>query len=83
MKATTRDSCREMFSKLGILTIYSQYIFSTLMFVVRHKDIFTVNVELHKINTQQKLDLHIPSANLIKVQKWVYYSGVTLFNSAV
>jgi hypothetical protein len=83
MKAKARDSCREMFSKLGILTLCSQYIFSTLMFVIRRKDIFTVNVELHKINTQQKLDLHVPSANLTKVQKGVYYSGVTLFNSAV
>ena len=43
MKAKARDSCREMFGKLGILTLYSQYIFSTLMFVIRHKDIFTVN----------------------------------------
>jgi hypothetical protein len=80
MKAKARDSCTEMFSKLGILTLYS-HIFSTLMFVVRHKDIFTVNAELHKINTQQKRDLHIPSVNLTKVQKGVYYSGVTLFNS--
>jgi hypothetical protein len=31
------------------------------MFVVRPKDTFTVSVELHKINTRQKLDLHIPS----------------------
>ena len=81
MKAKARDSCREMFRELGILTLYSQYIFSTLMFVVRHKDIFTVNNELHKINTRHKLDLHVPLANLTKVQKGVYYSGVTLFNS--
>ena len=80
MKAKARDSCREMFSKLGILTLYSQYIFSTLMFVVKHKDIFTINVELHKINTRQKLDLHVPSVSLTKVQKGVYYSGITLFN---
>jgi hypothetical protein len=81
MKAKARDSCRAMFSKLGILTLYSQYIFSTLMFVVKHKDIFTFNVELHKINTRHKLDLHVPSVNLTEVQKGVYYSGITLFNS--
>jgi hypothetical protein len=34
MKAKPKDSCRELFKKLGILTLYSQYIFSTLMFVV-------------------------------------------------
>ena len=72
VKAKARDSCRAMFSKLGILTLYSQYIFSTL-FVVKHKDTFTFNVELHKINTRHKLDLHVPSVNLTKVQKGVYY----------
>jgi len=51
------------------------------MFVVKHKNIFTFNIELHKINTCHKLDLHVPSANLTKVQKGVYYSGVTLFNA--
>jgi len=81
MKAKARDSCRPMFSKLGIFTFYSQYIFSILTFVVKHEDIFTLNIELHKINTRHKLDLHVPSVNLTKVQKGVYYSGVTLFNS--
>jgi len=27
------------------------------------------------------LNLHVPSLNLTKVQKGVYYSGITLFNS--
>jgi len=69
-----------MFSELGILTVYSQYIFSTLKSVVQHKDIFTVNVELHTISTGHKRDLHVPSVNLTKVQKGVYYSGIILFN---
>ena len=43
------------------------------MFVVKHKVMFTFNIELHKQNTQHKLDLH--------VQKGIYYSGVTLFNA--
>jgi len=61
IKAKARDSCRAMFSTLGILTFYSQYIFSILMFIVKHKDIFTFNSELHSINTHHKLDLHVPS----------------------
>jgi hypothetical protein len=51
------------------------------MFVVKHKDIFTFNAELYKINTHHNLDLHVPSVNLTKVQKGVSYSGITLFNS--
>ena len=69
MKPKARDSCHTMFSKLGILTFYFQYIFSTLMFVVKHQDIYTFNAELHKINTGHKWDLHVPSVNLTKVQK--------------
>jgi hypothetical protein len=46
------------------------------MFVVKHKDIFTMNTELNKINTCQKLDFCVPSVSLTKVQK-----GITLFKS--
>jgi hypothetical protein len=81
MKAKAKNSCMEMFSKLVILTLYSQYIFSTLMFVLKHKDIFTVNIELHKRKTRQELDFHMPSVSLTKIRKGVYYSGITLFNS--
>jgi hypothetical protein len=81
MRAKARDSCREMFSKLGILTQYSQYILSTLMFLVKHKDLFMANTKIHEINTRQKSDFHVPLLSLTKVQKGEYYSGITLFNS--
>jgi hypothetical protein len=51
------------------------------MFVVKHKDIFTFNIELHKINTHHKMDLHVLSVNLKKKKKGVCYSCITLFNS--
>jgi len=51
------------------------------MLILKHKDIFTFNIELHKINTCHKLDLHVASVNLTKVKKGVDYSGITLFNS--
>ena len=51
------------------------------MFVVRHVEIFPINGELNTINTHHKMDLQVPSVNLSKVQKGVYYSGVKLFNS--
>jgi hypothetical protein len=38
-------------------------------------------MELHEINTREKSDLHVPLVSLTKVQKGVYYSGVTIFNS--
>jgi len=80
MHARTNESCRTMFCRLGILILYSQYIFSTIMFVVKNRQIFTSNASIHNIDTRRKLDLHIPSVKLTKVQKGVYYSGIILFN---
>ena len=35
-----RDSCRELFKKLEILPLYSQYIFSISIFVIKNKHLF-------------------------------------------
>jgi hypothetical protein len=51
------------------------------MFVVKHKDLFKVNTEVHEINTRHKLDFHVPSERLTRIQKGLYYSGITLFNA--
>jgi hypothetical protein len=50
-------------------TVQTYYIFSFLMFVVKHKDLFTINMEFHKINTCQKSDFHIPLVSLLKFKK--------------
>jgi hypothetical protein len=71
----------ELFSKLEILTLYSQYTFSTLVSVVKHEGLFALSLEFHSINTHHKLELHVPLVNLSKVQKGVHYSGIKLFNS--
>jgi hypothetical protein len=55
--------------------------FSTLVFVVKDKGLFALNIEFHSINTHHKLHLHVPIVNLSKVQKGVYYSSIKLFNS--
>ena len=76
-----RDSCRELFKKLGILPLQSQYIFSLLMFVVKNKDSFKTNSDIHSFNKRFNHDLHIPVANLAVFQKGVGYSGTKAYNS--
>jgi hypothetical protein len=78
MKDKPKDSRKELFNNLGILTLYSQYIFPILMFVVKHKDLFALNMEFHNINTHNELDFHMPLVGLTKVQNRVYYSSITL-----
>ena len=45
-----RESCRESFKKLKILTLSSQYIFSLLLSVVNNRGCFVSNNEYHNIN---------------------------------
>jgi hypothetical protein len=55
MKASNRDSCRSLFF---LLLLYSQYIFSVSIFVVKNMDIFIPNSDIlvHSIHTRQGLD---------------------------
>jgi hypothetical protein len=64
-----RDSCRQLFKKLGILPFYSQYIFSLLLFVVRNMDLYITNQEIHGINTRYNRDLHFTTAKLTALQR--------------
>jgi hypothetical protein len=50
-KSRSRDSCRQLFKRLEILPLQSQYIFSVLLFLVKNKDLYTTNQEIHSIKT--------------------------------
>ena len=76
-----RDSCRELFKKLEILPLYSQYILSISMFVIKNKHLFRMNNQIHSIHTRFTTNLHPPTAHLTKFQKGVYYSAIKIFNN--
>ena len=67
-------SCRELFKKLNILPLQSQYIYSILLFIIKNKDQFPLNSHTHTINTRHNNNLHVPPANLTVYQSGVYYS---------
>jgi hypothetical protein len=76
-----RVSCRELFINLKILPLPSQYIYCLLQFVVKNRELFSTNNEIHSFRTRQHQNLHQPSANLTKYQNGVYYMGIKLYNS--
>jgi hypothetical protein len=80
MNGGNRESCRELFKKLNILPLHSQYILSLLLFVVKNINMFKLNSLVHSINTGHCSDLHLPSVHLTKVQKGAYHSGIKVFN---
>jgi len=80
MGCRNRNSCRKLFPNLEILPLPSQYILSLLLFMLRNKNQFQVNSEIHQINPRQHANLHQPSVNATKYQKGVHCIGVKVFN---
>ena len=79
-KSRNRDSCRQLFRRIEILPLQFQYIFSVLLllFVVKNKDLYITNLEIHNFTT--RLNINPPGCNLTVVQKGAHYSGIKLFN---
>jgi len=76
-----RVSCRNLFKKLQILPLTSQYLLSLLMFVVQNKNLFSTNIENHNIDTRQRNNFYLPQENLTIYQKGSYNSGIKIFNN--
>jgi len=74
------DSCHQLYKQLQILTLPGQYILPLLLFVIKNRDFFPLNSDIHDRNTRYNDNLHPPTTNLKLVQKGVFYSGIKIFN---
>jgi hypothetical protein len=72
-----RASCWELFKKLNILPLASEFLLSILSFLMNTEK-FQTNSDINSI--RYRYNLHVLNANLNKYQKGVYYSGIKLFN---
>jgi hypothetical protein len=79
MNASNRVLWRELFNKLNILPLHSQYILSLLSFVVKNKEQFISNSEVHSTNIRHRSNLYTPSTKLTKYQKAVYNLEIKIF----
>jgi hypothetical protein len=75
-----RDSCKEIFKNIQIITLFSQYIYSIILFIHNNKHLFTPNNEIHKYNTRNNNNLHSALTNLTKFNKAPYMLGIKVFN---
>jgi hypothetical protein len=62
------------------MTLYSQYIYSIILFTVNNRHLFTTNNEIHKYNTRNNKNLYPVLTNLTKYNKGPYTSGIKVFN---
>jgi len=65
---------------MEIMTLYSQYIFSLILFTVKNKHLFTSNRKIHKYITRNNSNLHLPTVNITKIYKGPYISCSKAFN---
>jgi len=76
-----RVLCKNLFKKLQILPLTSQYILYLLMFVVQTKNFFLTDNENHNLDTRHRNNLYLPQANVTIYQKQAYYLGIQIFNN--
>jgi hypothetical protein len=65
---------------MEIMMLYSQYIYSLILYTVNNKHLFNTNNEIHKYTIRNNNNLHPPVANLSKFNKEGYISGVQVFS---
>jgi len=76
-----RSSCRNLFKKLNILPVPSQYILSLMLFIIENQQDFFTSAYVHGLDTRNKNHLYLPALSLTCVQKVVLYSGIKIFNN--
>jgi len=80
MTGSRPKTCKPLFQSLGILTITSQYILFLMKFLLQNQEKFTSSIEVHNINTRNKLKLCKPISNHTLYQRGVYYMNIRSFN---
>jgi len=69
------------YRRLEILPFVSQYILLLTLFVVKNKNLFTLNLENHTKGTRQFNNFYQPITNLTVYQQGVHYMGIRIFNN--
>ena len=75
-----RVSCRNLFRRLEILSFASQYILLLMLFVVKNKNLLTLNSENYTKSTRHFNNFYQPITIFTVYQRGVHYMGIKIFN---
>lgn len=76
-----RESCRNVFKTLGILTVVALYILELCVSIYKRKHQFVQNRDVHNFNTRQKDRFHIGHSRLNVCKNSPNSRGIQIFNS--
>jgi hypothetical protein len=74
-----RNSCKNLFKRLEILTLAYECMFILMTFIAKKQDMFPTNSRIHTVITKNKNQDQLPNSSCF--QKSAYYAGIKIFNS--
>jgi hypothetical protein len=77
----SNDSCRQLFRKLNILPLPSQYIFQLILFIVNNRDLSNVLPEFRSLKIRQNYNPYPLSSNMSIYQRRPYNFGLNIFDN--
>lgn len=75
-----RDSCREHFKKLRIMTLVNLYLFRVSIIIFRNKTSLIKHSDNHNYDTRQNNLYLLPQYNYNVTRKSTFYNGIKIFN---
>lgn len=75
-----RESLRNKFKEINIMTVPCQYLYENLMYVRKNINLFKKNSDNHDVNTRNKDKLAVPTIRLTKVSKSFKGQCVRFYN---
>lgn len=75
-----REPCKPIFTRLGIPTVYSQYVINSLTYIQEHIDDFPVRAVTHSHNTRNATQLDPPRCRLAKSKNSFPCRAIYLYN---
>lgn len=79
-KLKQAETCKKVFIDNNILTLYSMYIYESVMLVINNPSLFTEMEYRHVYNTRNMNDLRMDRARFTYIQKNVSYNVVSIWN---
>jgi hypothetical protein len=71
---------RKLFKDMTILLMYSQYIYSLILYAVNNKHLYNTSNEIHNYRIRYNNNLHLQIVNLTKFNNGAYFSRIKVFD---